>query len=89
MILVNERLTLRGRRYDEGDGDAILRRLQLQAPHRARPGRGRPWSDPVRLSDLESRFVCKRCGNRGADVRPDFPPAEMGGAVKIGASETR
>jgi hypothetical protein len=26
----------------------------------------------VRLSDLEPQFVCKICGHRGADVRPDF-----------------
>jgi hypothetical protein len=25
------------------------------------------WPD-----DIESRFVCKACGRRGADVRPDF-----------------
>jgi len=31
-----------------------------------------PWPDHVRLSDLEARFVCKACGRRGADVRPDF-----------------
>jgi hypothetical protein len=30
------------------------------------------WPDDVRLSDLEARFVCKACGKRGADVRPDF-----------------
>jgi hypothetical protein len=36
------------------------------------------WPDSVRLSDLEPRFTCKRCGNRGADVRPDFGPAKMG-----------
>jgi hypothetical protein len=36
------------------------------------------WSGSVRLSDLEPRFICKCCGNRGADVRPDFPPARMG-----------
>jgi hypothetical protein len=30
------------------------------------------WPDHVRLSDLEARFVCKPCGKRGADVRPDF-----------------
>jgi hypothetical protein len=24
------------------------------------------WLDSVRLSDLEPRFTCKRCGNRGA-----------------------
>jgi hypothetical protein len=36
------------------------------------------WPDHVRLSDLESRFVCKACGKRGADVRPDFPAAAMG-----------
>ena len=41
------------------------------------------WPDHVRLSDLEARFVCKACGKRGADVRPDFnwnenPVAAMG-----------
>jgi len=41
------------------------------------------WPDRVRLSDLEARFVCKACGKRGADVRPDFnwnkqPLATMG-----------
>ena len=30
------------------------------------------WPDTVRLSDLEPRFVCRGCGNRGAEVRPDF-----------------
>jgi hypothetical protein len=33
---------------------------------------GDRWPDHVRLSDLEARFVCKACGKRGADVRPDF-----------------
>jgi hypothetical protein len=33
---------------------------------------GDRWSDNVRLSDLESRFVCQACGGRGAEVRPDF-----------------
>ena len=36
------------------------------------------WSDSVRLSDLEPRFVCEKCGTRGADIRPDFAPARMG-----------
>lgn len=30
------------------------------------------WPDDMRLSDLESCFVCQGCGCRGADVRPDF-----------------
>lgn len=30
------------------------------------------WPDDVRLSDLEPHFVCRKCGHRGADVRPDF-----------------
>ena len=30
------------------------------------------WGDDVRLSDIETRFVCTACGKRGADVRPDF-----------------
>jgi hypothetical protein len=41
------------------------------------------WPDDVRLSDLEPRFVCRACGRRGADIRPDFnwnklPTAAMG-----------
>jgi hypothetical protein len=32
------------------------------------------WPDGVRLSDIEQQFVCKACGARGADVRPDFGP---------------
>jgi hypothetical protein len=44
---------------------------------------GEQWSDQVRLSDLESRFICQACGKKGADVRPDFnwnkqPVAAMG-----------
>ena len=30
------------------------------------------WPDDIRLSDLETRFVCQACGKRGADIRPDF-----------------
>jgi hypothetical protein len=51
-------------------------------PDRCGPGRSHcridyaisadPRPDHVRLSDLETRFVCKACGRRGADVRPDF-----------------
>jgi hypothetical protein len=41
------------------------------------------WADDVRLSDIEPRFVCRVCGKRGADVRPDFhwkgPPVAMMG----------
>jgi hypothetical protein len=29
-------------------------------------------ADPVRLSDVEPHFICKTCGKRGADVRPDY-----------------
>jgi len=41
------------------------------------------WPDEVRLSDIEPRFVCHACGQRGTDVRPDFnwnasPTAAMG-----------
>jgi hypothetical protein len=31
------------------------------------------WPDDVRVSDLEPHFVCQACGQRGADIRPDFP----------------
>jgi len=33
---------------------------------------GDRWPDDVRLSDIEPRFVCKACGKKGADIRPDF-----------------
>jgi hypothetical protein len=33
---------------------------------------GDRWPDHVKLSDLEERFVCRACGTRGADIRPDF-----------------
>ena len=33
---------------------------------------GDRWPDDVRLSDLEPRFTCQACGQRGADVRPNF-----------------
>ena len=33
---------------------------------------GDGWPDDVRLSDIESCFVCRSCGKRGADVRRDF-----------------
>jgi hypothetical protein len=36
------------------------------------------WADDIRLSDVEPRFICKACGKRGADVRPNFEPARMG-----------
>ena len=36
------------------------------------------WSDDVRLSDIEGRFLCQKCDRRGADVRPNFPKPTMG-----------
>ena len=30
------------------------------------------WPDDMWLSDIEPLFVCKACGKRGAEVRPDF-----------------
>jgi hypothetical protein len=33
---------------------------------------GDGWPDDARLSDIEPRFICKACGKRGAEVRPDF-----------------
>jgi hypothetical protein len=36
------------------------------------------WTDDVRVSDIEDRFVCTACGKRGADIRPLFQPARMG-----------
>ena len=32
------------------------------------------WPDNIRLSDLEPRFVCKICGQRGANIRGESEP---------------
>jgi hypothetical protein len=37
---------------------------------------GDRWPDHLRLSDLEPLFICQACGERGADVRPDFATEE-------------
>lgn len=37
------------------------------------------WADQVRLSDIEPRFVCKVCGHRGGQVRPNFADAPAPG----------
>jgi hypothetical protein len=29
------------------------------------------WPGSLRLSDLEALFVCRACGHRGADLRPE------------------
>jgi hypothetical protein len=33
---------------------------------------GGRWPEDLRFSDIEPRFIWSACGNRGADVRPDF-----------------
>jgi len=33
------------------------------------------WPDELRLSDIDPWFVCKACGHRGADIRPDLQSA--------------
>jgi hypothetical protein len=33
---------------------------------------GDRWADDLRLSDLEPLFVCRACGKRGADARPNL-----------------
>jgi hypothetical protein len=40
---------------------------------------GEDWPDDMRLSDLESRFICSACDKRGADVRPDFSAHKQAG----------
>jgi hypothetical protein len=36
------------------------------------------WPDELRLSDLESRFVCTVCGRRGANISGDFHWRKLG-----------
>jgi hypothetical protein len=40
------------------------------------------WPDDVRLSDIEPHLICRGCGRRGADVRPNFHwEADARGAI--------
>jgi len=36
------------------------------------------WGDDVRLSDIEPKFFCTKCRQRGGEMRPKFPPARRG-----------
>jgi hypothetical protein len=51
-----------------------LRELLLPCGHNVVLSADR-WPDDVRLSDIEPRFVCGGCGNRGFEVRPDSAAA--------------
>ena len=44
---------------------------------------GDSWPDDIRLSDVEARFVCRACGKRGADLRPDFNWDRQPGATAL------
>jgi hypothetical protein len=37
---------------------------------------GDRWPDDVRLSDIEPLFICRACGQKGADVRPNWDSVE-------------
>jgi hypothetical protein len=54
---------------------------------RLAPERVDGWPDDVRISDIERRFVCTKCGLRGAEVRPDFKPLEVPPAVARGFTQ--
>jgi hypothetical protein len=36
------------------------------------------WADDVRLSDIEPKFFCTKCCQRGGEIRPKFEQARMG-----------
>jgi hypothetical protein len=38
------------------------------------------WPDDARLSGIEPKFTCTRCGKRGAEIRPKSSQARMGTA---------
>ena len=42
------------------------------------PAEADKWPDDLRISDLEPRFVCTVCGQRGAMIRGDTSSPKMG-----------
>jgi hypothetical protein len=52
-------------------GGVLVYCVDYKCAHAVRISADR-WPDHVRLSDLEPLFVCQACGQRAADVMPDF-----------------
>jgi hypothetical protein len=72
-----EKITLGEMRSDNGPRRLLVYCSDFKCSHSVVVDAA-PWSDDVRLSDLEHKFTCKACGRRGADVRPLFEKAAMG-----------
>jgi hypothetical protein len=34
------------------------------------------WPDELRISDIEDKFACTACGQRGAEIGPDWRSAQ-------------
>jgi hypothetical protein len=49
----------------------LIYRSHYRCSHSTAIG-GDQWPDDVRLSDIEPKFTCQACGQKGADVRPNF-----------------
>jgi hypothetical protein len=47
------------------------------------------WPDDVRLSDIEPRFTCQACGQRGAEVRPNFSWEQDARSAKVADAADR
>jgi hypothetical protein len=56
---------------EQGARGLLIYCADYHCSHWKRMGADR-WPDDIRLSDIEPNFVCKACGHRGADVRPDW-----------------
>lgn len=83
---VPQKITLGEMRHPEGGRGGTRGLLVYCADYRCghmvrlRPDDVDRWPAEIRLSDLEPKFTCTRCGRRGADVRPDFDRPTMGTA---------
>ena len=56
---------------ESGVRDLLVSCADYRCSHSIAIG-GDGWPEVIRLSDIEARFVCRACGKRGADVRPEF-----------------
>lgn len=59
-----------GEMREEGYGGVIVYCRDYRCSHHVTISAAQ-WGDQVRLSDVEPLFVCKACGKRGGEVRPD------------------
>ncbi len=66
-----------GEMHERGVRDVLIYCRDYRCPHHIEINAD-CWADDVRLADIEPKFFCTKCGQRGGEIRPKFGQAKMG-----------